>query len=128
MIGAARLADFWQHWRVAIIGALATGFVAVCWYFAVWAVNAWADQKLEPYVESKALTAAVHARDLKNVNERMRNLELEIQRVDIWITFSSDPELKQIYGAEKALLEAEKLDVGREREELVKQLGDPDGG
>ncbi len=122
MITTSQLSEFWHEWAKTIVAILAAGMVTVI----VFAVQAWADQKLEPYVEDKDLAAAVKARDLKNVNARLEDLELEISRVDVWLRFSTDQQLKQIYGAEKALLEGEKVKVDREREELVEMLGDPD--
>lgn len=116
--------QFKEHKKEAtnvLIGFLVIGLVSVLGY----AVDAWADRKLEAYVETKALASAQIRRDIRDVEARMDTLELEVQRAKIWVRFLPPEEAiqRQIYTTEIELLEGKRTDLEQERDRLLIEMG-----
>lgn len=114
MITTSQLSEFWHEWAKTIVAILAAGMVSVI----VFAVQAWADQN---YVQHKGLASAVAERDLKDINRQLDDLELEIQRTQIWLRFLPQTEqaMRQIYGAELDVLKQAKEKAIRRRQEAM---------
>jgi hypothetical protein len=111
------IGELWSRWRSYLLPLLASAAFTVC----IYAAKAWAN---ETYVQIQKLSQATLSRDLKDINSELEDIELEIQRTQIWLRFLPQEEatMRQIYGAELDVLEQTKAKIDRRREEALQAL------
>jgi len=111
------IGELWTRWRSYLLPIIASAAFSV----AAYAAKSWAD---ETYVQIQKLSQATLSRDLKDINAELEDIELDIQRAQIWLRFLPDDEIamRQIYGAELDVLTTQKEKMERRREEALQAL------
>lgn len=109
--------ELWIRWRGVLVPTVASAAIGVF----IYAAQAWAN---ETYVQIEKLSQATMSRDLKDINAELGDIELEIQRTQIWLRFLPQEErtMRQIYGAELDVLNQTKDKIERRREEALQAL------
>ncbi len=111
------ISSWWRatEWPKAIVAVITAGVLSGL----VTMAKTWAD---ENYVSTKALAQNSLQRDLKNISDRLDELDMEIARVNIWVeTLPGDEEsLRTIYTLQLDVLERHKEKYVRKHLETIR--------